>query len=654
MRSGAGAKWVILLGLVVAACLASLPSAARAGKLHIGERCTTAREQIYLRHKLDCAHGKLRRASLKTQRQGEPLLLGRHGSLQPGYALEAFDKLVAPLPGVHARAGAVGSLYDASDVVAAVEAQRAHLTAKQRRALERALTPSGGVLVKTTASSTARAMGDLQGFQALALEARQRLAQHGFLVKHQLFLAFAPVPQGNALAFVAPGWLDNVPGHEHDCVIYLERSDVSGLSPAEQRLLMVSTVFRCAEYEFVSSRAATKGFPLWVFDGAGQWVRDTVGQEWNGFALPDDAWENWVQRPQLDLGQRAFDALGFFALLAQSNVDVFLRLHQVLEAAASGGDFSAYGAATAGVPSSFFDTWGPGFVRDPGLGPGWDLTGPGIPAATPPLHYPITYGSSFSSFVDPRGAEGVSLGLLADVVEIQSTAAHGRLRTSDGSEVPVHTELLCTVSGGCTCDKGTLNARQVSKGSAWLGWQGGGVSVTGTSIANECQKKGKDNPPPPSSERGVCHLLAGSGVANLIPGGGFVSIERPLCSYGVCEQHFSQGDQQACALGHGATLVVNTVRSAKEARDYVHRRFPNAEYHVPTLQSISIGADVARIGKVQHDPLSAGNVVVLAKGRKVAIYELVAAADPGSPNAPIRWRNRRETIRTVTRIAKQL
>jgi hypothetical protein len=645
-------RWTVLAGLLTATCLLSLPSGAQAGRLHVGQRCNRARQQIYLRHGFTCTHHKLRRASLRQQRQGVPLLLDKDGQIQPKNALEAFDKLVAPLPGVDPRKGSVGSLDDASDVVAAVEGQRSKLTAKQRHALDQALKPGSDVATKAQAPKA----GDSQAFLNLALQAVQRLSNHGFQFKgnHSVAVTFAPFPKNDdALSFVAPGWLDNVPGFENHCLIYLDQ-DVKGLSPAEQRLVMLTTVFRCAEYEYFDSRDSVNKVPLWVFDGTDRWVRDTVGAEWNNVALPDDMWDNWLDRPELDLGGRTFDALGFFALLAQSNVDGFQRVKDALSAAASGGDNAAYGQAIAVAPNTFFDTWGPGFVREPQLGFNWDLIGPGIPAATPPLHYPIGYGSDFSKFVDPRGAEGVALGLLADVVKVQSSAAHGRLRTSDGAEVSVHTELLCTEPDGCKCDKGKLKARQVPKGNAWLGWQGGGVSVSGTSIADECKKQGDDEPPPPPPDTPACNVLSRSGVTSVIHGAVFFSIEPPLCTYGLCEQHFKDGDQQACAIGRGATLTINKVRSANEAQDFVRHKFPNSVYHVPKMSSVSIGADVARIGKIRGQPLSSGNVVVMAKGRKVAIYALTAVADDGSPIAPISWNNKRDTVHTAKRIAKQL
>jgi hypothetical protein len=168
---------------------------------------------------------------------------------------------------------------------------------------------------------------------------------------------------------------------------------------------------------------------------------------------------------------------------------VFGRMHDVLRAAAAGGDGPAYAAAVGGAPPAFYDTWGPSYVRSLAFGPTWDLTGPGILRSFP-LHAVIGDGAVFTRGVEPRAGMAAQLSLEADVIAVAARVRHGLLHTL-GGQGPLRDELLCTKPGGCSCPDGPIDARQVPKGIAAIGWQGGSVALAGRSLAAECDREGK-------------------------------------------------------------------------------------------------------------------------------------------------------------------
>jgi hypothetical protein len=407
------------------------------------------------------------------------------GRIDPRNALEAFDTAVAPLPGVTPRKGAVGRITDATSIIRAVNGQRRRLTRAQRAVVDRVLKPD------PQATEAAIGAAEKAAWVALTTEARQRLLAHGYPISHPVALSF---PTSNlsgatiASGYEYPGWLDpshGTPGRCEISITPLGRADVLG----ERRNTIAHELFHCAQDEHHATLAAANAGPQWLLEGSAEWAGDQVAKEWNGTDLADGVWGNWLSHPNLDLGARDYDAVGFWSLLQQTGVDVFALLHNVLRAG-EGGDAPAYASATGAAPGAFYDTWGPGFIRLLSLGPAWELTGPGIFASKPP-EATIGNGSARSFSAAARGARGVRLRLQADIVTISANVKHGLMNVPDG-QFPLGSGLICTNPDGCTCPDGKpLDARRVPKGPMFIGWQAGIVSVVGSSLSTECKKEGK-------------------------------------------------------------------------------------------------------------------------------------------------------------------
>jgi hypothetical protein len=625
-------RWALLC---CSAWLLVVPCAAHARKLHVGQHCTKRLAQLYLRSHLDCVHNRLRQASLAALRQGEPLLVDTHGRIEPRNALEAFSKLVVHIPGVKVRQGAVGRPDDATGIVEAVIAQRRRLSSKQRSVLNHFLKGSAG-RARIAANPTA---SDLSQLQTIALQASVRIANAGFPINHRLVVTFAPVDDPDVRAFAVPGWLAAVPGAADACVIGVNPSVVGDNIP-HQRRLMLHELFHCAQFEFYGSEAEWHRPPQWLKEGSAEWVSAVLAQEWNGIDLSNAHWALWLHLPMLDLGKREYDALGFFALLAQSGVDVFARLPSAIEAGAKGGDFPAYAAAVGSPPSAFFDTWGPGFLRLGAVGPNWELTGPGLPSPVDTAHIPVDNGTDVGYYVDPRGAAGFSLGLEADVVVVQSGASHGRLHTIDGAEVPLHSETLCTAPDGCNCPDGArLSTRPVGRGFAVVGWQGGGVSFTGETLDEACARA---TPPQPVPKAGSCHLLKAIGAEQLIPHGFWNTLPGSACEYGRCLETFKEAGQTKCANAHGATLVVHRLGSRAAAQKPVKQLLSSAAF-----KRVSVGADLAALGVKPN-----GCVLAMARGSSFAVLSVGASADKPKPTP--HWDVKSPTLRMGRRLAAKI
>jgi hypothetical protein len=605
--------------------------------VRIGQRCNPQLRHAYLLAGLECRARRLRRASVVALREGEPLRLDAHGRIPFAIALQAFNADVARLPGVKTPKGAVGRIPDPTSVIAALEAQRRRLTRAQRAVLDRVLRPN-------PAAVSAATPAEEQLYAGLVGEAAARVRAHGYALNHKLALFFpdtAALPGGNkdVAAFTVPGWLYQTPGYTDTCLIYVTPLGLGG-TLAGQRRLIAHEMFHCAQEEFFSSLAQSLKAPQWVIEGSAEWAGNQIALEWNGSDQADYNYTLWLAGPETDLGRRDYDAVGFWSLLQESGADVFSRLHGVLSAAAAGGDFSAYGAAIGTGSDSLFNTWGPGFVRNRALPANWDLTGPGMVASTP-QHFVIDDGAELSNVTDPRGAYGAELSLEADVIDVQAQVSHGRLHTL-GGETNLGTELLCTKDGGCGCPDDTpLDARQVPKGIAEIGWQGGGAVVAGESVDEACKKKGKPPPSTPTPKTPACSLLSRSGVTSYL-GGSFFAMGR-ACEGGRClsrVQSPRNPEQSVCAYARGAFITLRRYGTARQARAFVRR------YTRGPLRPVSIGADAASLGTN-----ASGTTVFLAVGRAAVTFSMGASSDL-NPN-PI-WHNASATRRFAGRIARLL
>ena len=280
---------------------------------------------------------------------------------------------MAPLPGITPRRGAVGDLHDATSVILAVARQSRRLTLAQRAVLDRVLTANPQARASATITPAEEAM-----WTGLMIEAKRRLADHGHPIPHAIVLSFPdseidPASGRTVLGYAWPGWLDDSRGTPGTCTVWITPR-ARGLPPTEQRNTMAHELFHCAQFGHYSSIADDANQPQWVAEGGAGWPGARSSRSGSGSAAPHIYWRDWLMRPDLDLGTRAYSAIGFFALLNQHGIGVWDRMHGVLRAGSDAGDRAAYAVATTGV-ARFFDTWGGGLLRRPDLGSDWDYQG---------------------------------------------------------------------------------------------------------------------------------------------------------------------------------------------------------------------------------------------------------------------------------------
>src|SRR5690606_2055096 len=110
-----------------------------------------------------------------------------------------------------------------------------------------------------------------------------------------------------------------------------------------------------------------------------------------GTRLSGDWWDEYLRDPSAPLYGRDYDAIGFFAHLTESGVDVWSRAVPILEGFENEPAFEAAWADS----STFLESWPSGALRSPDRGSAWDTTGPGITAeAARPVEVSLADGAT--------------------------------------------------------------------------------------------------------------------------------------------------------------------------------------------------------------------------------------------------------------------
>ena len=497
-----------LAGAATCLALAALPGAAEAkceravvaGKkvcLKPGQRCRAVNQEDYVRAGFSCRRGRLQRASAEELRGDEPLLIEK-GKLSLDTALAAFDEAIAPMPGVKADPGEVGELDSATLVFEAIGTRLDELSARQRAAYEEAIAPApDGVTVDPSGPRRAPAtIEEQQIARTYVSTALQVYRGHGFFPSKQIHISFLD-DQGTAKptvhAYVPP---DDVPHSGSPvtptCNIFMTRFGRSQPEERQQKTLFHETA-HCVQHSFYSSYADYDRVPQWVKEGGADWMAGAAITE-----LGDDPvgmhWIEWLGSPATDLEKRSYGGLGFFSMIQQSGVDTWLRMRQVLQAAATSGKNAAYDAAIAGLPDAFFDRWGPGFARAPTAGSSFDFTGPGI-TSSEPAKLTISNGAVRSQTADARAANAARLDIRADVFTVRTKkSTRGLIADSGGKSRKLKQGAYCAKPGGCKCKtSANLELPTIGRGIAHAGFGGDrakstSVIYSGLSVGQYCKK----------------------------------------------------------------------------------------------------------------------------------------------------------------------
>jgi hypothetical protein len=471
--------------------------------LRLGRRCSHAYRADYLSAGRDCVRSRgryvLRRASFAALRQGRVLALPPSGLPSFTQALWDFDRTVAPLPGVHVPAGAVGREASGTGAIAFLDRFRNRLTRRQRAVLNRVLNPAGPLVPVPAAPALASAsvhavsaagLGDLP---AIVGEAKGRLAAHGMVFKHPIALKLLTSNKGLEQMNTLAQWLY---GGGSNCLIEVRPSGARA-PLIEKRRFVLHELMHCAAAEQVNNRTEFDREPAYVDEGLPEWGAYRVAMEWQGALGGGDWWSTYLDSPQLSLLTRSYDAVGFWSLLEHEGVNVWGSQPALVKHGATGSAAAALQAAEAAAPPTFESDWGTTLATKSALGPPWDLAGPGMPPRTEPSAS-LGNGDAWGHAVGAAGAYEGRVDISADVIRVQSVSSvRGQIRDSAGNDQAIPTDQrFCTDGNGCQCPDGTkLGYTALPPGETRIGFadaaRTGSVVITGESLDQHCKTRHK-------------------------------------------------------------------------------------------------------------------------------------------------------------------
>lgn len=394
------------------------------------------------------------------------------GSFSKDAALALFATAYGPLPGVDIRQDLAG-VVSRTIAIRAVERHRESLSEEQREAIDRYLEPPADavtIVIPPVAESGSSRLATAGGFEVT-------LARRAVSSPHALVLAEAATEQvvrevgamsrsiiasnlgrdflGSHLFAVVPRPRDVEPidglypnggtrgvyegGVFAGCatVIYAEATEQSAVQLAA---LIAHETFHCFQadgYRLIEPHSAA---PPWVIEGQATWVGLEVGGPSPNY---DRFWKKYLVAPRIDLRTRAYDAVGFYAHLAETGTSPW----SIFEAQwAAGSDHFAIFEATGANSEAFLDSWASGVTRDAGRGMAWDTTGEAI---TSDRYEPSVQAVVDGTAVDLSTAfftnDVRSLSVDADLLRVE---VDGHMRLSDGSaDIVLHEDALFCIAG---------------------------------------------------------------------------------------------------------------------------------------------------------------------------------------------------------------
>jgi hypothetical protein len=426
------------------------------------------------------------------------------GSRSLDSALRLFAMAFGPMPGVPSQPRPQ-EFISASDAALALQVHEADLTPEQRDAMEAALRPPPGAIERTVppvgelplASSTgggrgrrlsrpaapptvppARLVASMMTVFKLAREQLAARLGYDFTGPHVVF--FGPAGKNNYA--VTEGHWDGVGPAGCSTLVNLEMSDASILAH-----VIYHETFHCFQHTThatVASRVGAYGNNGWVWEGSIVWgVNELLGPDVN----TPSSWALWLTSPERSLFAHRYDAIGFFAHLAETGTNPWSVMPAMFRQTSSDGAFAASGAGDA-----FLDSWASGYLRDRRLGKAWDFTGTGITRhGVNPTRVSIGKNESRQFHADPYTNDQLALNVDAEVLEVQVTG-HGRVADGRRDYVVKGGRQFC-LKGECKCPDEKQHVDKLASESSFAitgGRVGTSVTLTGRKFDEEsCKKK---------------------------------------------------------------------------------------------------------------------------------------------------------------------
>jgi hypothetical protein len=456
------------------------------------------------------------------------------GTVSTATALAAFSLAIAPLPGVSAPPGPRRTIPSGTLAIAWVAAHWAELTPAQQEAVRHAL--SNGILPAANAVTQGApvdphlpcASADSAGAAAFRSQADDIVKEINKHRARQLGIPlFIEVNKRNleqpSLMYTwgCRGRLDHdqFTGKVTGCTIHINPSAGSAkFDDHDRRAFLTHEIMHCFLYDQFGT-SYLKAAP-WLIEGIPTWVQAALN---DGDKRTTELWNRYLKLDQASLFRRAYTAVGFFAQLAGSGVDVWDRIDPMIIASMTGGNTAAWNAT--GASDAFLDSWAPGHARGRHSGAHWDITGFGVPATRPDVaHVVLGTGATARAAAPVAGVDLIEVELRADIVSVSGTGTvHGLFGAADGSERPAAGMVggdFCAKPDGCSCPPGSpTTAAQLPRlaaGTGYLGVSGGpstaSVTLRGRSLEEFCAKA---KPKPASALPDACTLLTPQDVQEI-------------------------------------------------------------------------------------------------------------------------------------------
>jgi hypothetical protein len=467
--------------------------------------------------------------------------IGPNGEIRLATALQAYTIVFGPLQGVQAPASDDGLVGSGTLAVHMILQHYHDLTTTQQQAVLQRLgytAPASAQALAPMAARVSRVALAHTGGQALVAPAARpaaaiptvtptpvvtdasgtapyRAMLNSFIPKLDSFLSFTyslPIVlafdpallnktvEAYAVPVDAKGSFTGSPAL---CRMYLNPS-VSTLPPERQHFVVAHELFHCYQAAIIGPLSILYVAPSWLIEGSADWAAAIVTGATPAVYELQVMWVWWLTHPDVPLFKWSYPAMGFFALLDQAGISPWSVLPAMLLSQTKGtapDNIAAYQAGTQSAPQSVLDEWASSFERNPQLGLDWDLTGPGIVAAStyggPPIqHLSVGNGPTPVLVAPAYTALDVDLTSQADIIQVSITGTSRLIDSGSVERVGSASGSYCTKQGGCECPPGSAYQGPPLTQLTGLmhlaltgGPQGTSGTVSGLTLQQFCNKK---------------------------------------------------------------------------------------------------------------------------------------------------------------------
>jgi hypothetical protein len=431
--------------------------------------------------------------------------IGPDGKVDTATALAAFSLAVGPVPGAQALPGEAQTIPSGTLAVQWVLGHWGQLTAGQQHAvltdlgvtttaaLDRAPAPRPEIPCLTADTGAAAAYrAQLPGIESAIVA---RMGDGPF--SPEVHLSVNNVQTAGAktgMYTYGCNGAQQATGTVTGCTIHINPIVSGGAYPASDvQDFLTHEMLHC--YLLLRLGAAYYSMPSWYVEGVPSWGMTVLG---HGNGTESSFWLEYLNTPATSVFVRSYDAIGFFAHLAETGSNVWHKIVPAGQAIIGGGSTAGWRAFAPGT--AFLDSWGPGYAQGRYPGQAWRTGGPNLPSYQGPIDQAqVGNGQTLTVRSVAAGTAIRHLDLDAQVVLVTSTGS-GRFSLDDGSDVTLVQAAgaaYSTGSPGTACPAGTSGAATtltpISSGSHYIavtgGLSAGEVTVQGLSLATFCARQ---------------------------------------------------------------------------------------------------------------------------------------------------------------------